>query len=171
MNRMRKDPIWLGLSEELTRLLGEPAELIFPESWSPDTSSWFRTVEESAFRPDLRYGEEEILERLEMDGVLLLFVLTSGMPEAFVLGYHLDESIVETFYLDTIAARQRGRGIGPALVRWLVSWAKKSGYQRIALDTELENEVGLRLRDFYIKMGFKQGLTDEEGNISMTLDL
>ncbi len=171
MNRMRKDPIWVGLRDELTKLLGVQIELVFPEAWSPQTSSWFRNVEQSAFRPDLRYSEEEILERLEMDGVLLVFVLTASIPEAFVLGYHLDEPSVETFYLDTIAVRQRGRGVGPALVSWLGKWAKKNGYQRIALDTELENEVGLRLRDFYLKMGFKQGHVDEVGNISMTLDL
>jgi GNAT superfamily N-acetyltransferase len=168
---MRNDPTWIGLRDELASIYGQAVELDFPTSWSDKSNAWFKEIEKHSFRSELQYGDEEIRARLEMDGLLLLFVSVQGTPEALVLGYHLGEPTIETFYLDTIAVRMKGKGVGPALMRWLMKWAKKNGYQRMALDTELENESGLRLRDFYRKLGFVQGATDDVGNISMSIDL
>lgn len=171
VNRMRNDPIWNGLLEEMQSLLGQSTQLVFPMSWSEESALWFQEVERNAFRPQLQYSKADIRERLEMEGVLVLFILTDDLPEGLMLGYHLDDVPLETFYLDTIAVKHKGRGIGPVLVKWLVKWAKKNGYQRISLDTELENESGIRLRDFYLRMGFKEDHTDDIGNISMSFDL
>lgn len=171
MNRMKNDPIWNGLREELQHLLGDDIRLVFPESWSDECTIWFREVEQNAFRPQLQCSEADIQERLQMEGVLALFMFVDTSPEGVILGYHLDDAPVETFYLDTIAVKQKGKGIGPILIRWLVKWAKKNGYEQVALDTELENERGIHLRDFYLKLGFKQSYTDETGNIFMSLDL
>lgn len=168
---MKGDPIWSGLRDELSSIASEEVALLFPESWSEKFADWFRGIELEAFRPDLRYSEDDFLERLEQSGLLLLFILLKGAPEACVLGYHLDDADIETFYLDTIAVRHRGKGYGKVLLKWLRAWAKKMGYGRIALDTELESESGFPLRDFYAKLGFRELYTDEDGNISMVCDL
>jgi ribosomal protein S18 acetylase RimI-like enzyme len=168
---MRNDPIWIELRDELASIYGQAVELVFPQSWTYDSSMWFKEIEKHSFRSELQYRDEEIQERLRMEGLLLLFISVQGRPEALILGYHLDESVIETFYLDTIAVRMRGKGVGPTLMRWLMKWAKKNGYERIALDTELENESGLRLRDFYRKLGFIEGHIDENGNIPMSISL
>ena len=168
---MKADPIWAGLREELGKIAQMPVTLLFPEAWSEELATWFRDIEVEAFRPELRYGPEDIQERLEQSGLLLLFILFNGKPEAIALGYHLEDAEVETFYIDTVAVKHRGRGTGRALFAWLAKWAKKMGYGRLALDTELENESGFPLRDFYVRLGFREVHADETGNISMVYDL
>jgi GNAT superfamily N-acetyltransferase len=172
VNRARKDPIWGQIKSELKPILGDGVELVFPETWSEKYLSWYREIEQSSFRPALAYREEEIMERLEAEDVFMMFITVNGRPEGLILGYTLDGVPVETFYLDTIAVKQKGRGIGRILLIVLIRWAKKMGYRRMQLDTEYENEMGIHLSSFYEHLGFKVvEIDDEIGNITMQLTL
>jgi GNAT superfamily N-acetyltransferase len=172
MNRAKRDPVWLEIVTSLRPILGTTTELVFPETWSQKYLSWYREIEQSSFRTSLTYSEEEILECLGKDDVLMMFVTVNGRPECLLLGYTLDSVLVETFYLDTIAVKQKGRGIGRIMISVLIKWAKKMRYRQMQLDTELEDEKGIKLTQFYEHFGFTIIDSDDEtGNITMQLDL
>jgi len=172
MNKARKDPIWGEIRTELKPILGNTMELVFPEIWTQTFLSWYREIEQSSFRPSLTYSEEEIMERLAEEDVLMMFITVDGHPEGLLLGYTLGGVSLETFYLDTIAIKQKGRGIGRIILTVLIRWAKKMGYRRMQLDTEFENEKGIPLGLFYEHLGFKIIDTDDEiGNVTMQLPL
>ncbi len=172
LNRARRDPIWRQMRRELVPILGPTVKLVFPETWSEQYLTWYREIEQSSFRPSLTYSEEEIMERLAEEDVLMMFITVDGVPSGQVLGYTLHGVLTEIFYLDTIAVKQRGRGIGRIIMTALIRWAKKMGYRIIQLDTEFENEVGFHLSSFYEHIGFRVVDSDEEtGNITMQLFL
>jgi len=171
-NRARKDPIWGEIRGGLKPILGDCVEVVFPETWSETYLSWYREIEQSSFRPSLTYSEAEILERLSEEDVLMLFITIDGHPEGLFLGYTLGGVTIETFYIDTIAVKQKGRGIGRIILTVIIKWAKKMGYRLIQLDTEYENEKGFLLSSFYEHLGFKVvDVDDEIGNITMQLKL
>ena len=172
LNRARRDPIWGEIRSQLKPILGDKVELVFPEIWSERFLSWYREIEQSSFRPSLTYSEDEIMERLAEADVLMMFITVDGLPEGLFLGYTLDGVSVETFYMDTLAVKQKGRGIGRIVLTVLIKWAKKMGYHRIQLDTEFENEIGIRLSSYYERFGFKVvDIDDEIGNVTMQLTL
>jgi len=172
LNRARNDPIWKHIRTASVSILGEGVEVFFPEVWSEKYLSWYREIEQSAFRPSLRYSREEIDERLENEAVLMMFILNNNVPEGLVLGYRLEDTTEDIFYLDTIAVKQKGRGLGKNILKVLFDWARKMGFSSVQLDTEYENETGIRLSNFYQKLGFKVINTEEEtGNITMQLRL
>jgi GNAT superfamily N-acetyltransferase len=172
MNKARRDPIWGQLKNELQPILGDRVEIVFPETWSEKYLSWFREIERSSFRPSLAYSEEEIMERLAEEDVLMMFITVDDCPEGLLLGYTYVDMPVETFYLDTIAVKQKGKGVGRIISMVLIKWAKKMGYKRMQLDTEYENEKGIPLNLFYESLGFKVvDIDDELGNITMQLPL
>jgi GNAT superfamily N-acetyltransferase len=170
MNKARKDPIWGEIRSQLIPILGSAVELVFPELWTEHFLSWYREIEQSSFRPSLTYSEEEIMERLAEEDVLMMFIAVGGRPEGLLLGYTLDGVSIETFYLDTIAVKQKRRGIGRIILTVLIKWAKKMGYRRIQLDTEFEDEKGTLLSSFYEHFGFKViDVDDEIDNVTMQL--
>lgn len=171
-NRARKDPIWNEIRSGLKPILGDRMEIVFPDTWSETYLAWYREIEQSSFRPSLTYSEAEIVDRLAEEGVLLMFITVDDHPEGLFLGYTLGGVTAETFYIDTIAVKQKGRGIGRVILTVIIKWAKKMGYRVIQLDTEYENEKGFLLSSFYEHFGFKIVDTDDEiGNITMQLKI
>lgn len=172
LNRARNDPIWKQIRTAAVSVLGEDAEIIFPEIWSERYLSWYKEIERSSFRPSLTYSIEEIEERLQKEAVLLMFIVNGDVPEGLIFGYRLEESSDDIFYLDTVAVKQKGRGLGKVIFNTIISWAKKMGFSSIQLDTEHENEIGFQLVKFYQNLGFQIIYSDEEtGNITMQLKL
>ena len=172
MNRARNDPLWKRIESELSLILGKGVVVFFPQVWSEQYLSWYKEIEQTSFRTALTYSQEEIEERLRKEEVVMMFILLNDNPEGLVLGYRLEDSSDDVFYLDTIAVRQKGRGIGKIILRVLFEWARKMGYKRIQLDTEEENETGIRLSYFYQQLGFKViNFEEETGNITMSLTL
>ncbi len=172
LNRSKNDPLWKRIEKELTPILGKGVTVFFPQVWSNQYLIWYKEIEEVSFRLALTYSQEEIEERLEKEEVLMMFILASENPEGLVLGYRLEDEPEDIFYLDTIAVRQKGRGIGKIILSVLIEWARKMGYKRIQLDTEEENETGIRLSYFYQQLGFRiTNFDDETGNITMQLEL
>lgn len=172
LNRSRNDPLWKRIELELASILGAGVIVFFPQDWSKQYLNWYKDIEATSFRPILTYSEEEIEERLRKDDVLLMFILKDDSPEGLILGYRLEDTAEDIFYLDTIAVRQKGRGIGPVILKVLLDWARKMGYRLIQLDTEEANESGIRLSYFYQKLGFQIiNSEDDTGNITMQLEL
>lgn len=172
LNRARNDPLWKRIESELSLILGKGVVVFFPQVWSEQYLSWYKEIEQTSFRTALTYSQEEIEERLRKEEVVMMFILLNDNPEGLVLGYRLEDSSDDVFYLDTIAVRQKGRGIGKIILRVLFEWARKMGYKRIQLDTEEENETGIRLSYFYQQLGFKViNFEEETGNITMSLTL
>jgi putative acetyltransferase len=50
--------------------------------------------------------------------------------------------------------RERGRGVGTALVEHLIAYARRNGYRRVSLETGSTPEF-VAARSLYIKLGFR----------------
>ena len=124
-----------------------------------------------SFREPLRYNSEELQSRMNKYQVLLLFILVGENPEGMILGYPVERDQGLTFYLDTLAVKTRGKGIGRVILSSIIQWARQNEFSAIELDTEAENEVGIPLQRFYEKMGFIVQSIEDDGNITMSLTL
>ncbi|TFG16161.1 MAG: GNAT family N-acetyltransferase [Promethearchaeota archaeon] len=157
------------LVKNLTELLHANVSLIFPKAWNTEYYYWFQEIEKDAFRGELRYSFEEVEEKVNAEGVLFLFILINNVPEAFILGNASQIESREVFFLDTIAVKNRGRGIGKMLLKFLINWVKKEKYMGIFLYTEDIDEKNISLRDFYERFGFVLEKQEVDGNLSMIL--
>ncbi|MFX1319833.1 MAG: GNAT family N-acetyltransferase [Promethearchaeota archaeon] len=162
---------WLQLKAELSMKYSGELELVLPKECDERCFRWFQILEEEDFRFDLRYSRQEIIERLNNPEVLFFFVVSHEIPEILVLGYRLPDFEPPTFYLDTIAIRQRGRGIGDIVLQFVINRARDRTYQAIVLDTEEKDEKGIPLRHFYEEHGFEAITRTEQGDLTMRLDL
>jgi len=163
-------PLWIQLRQKLAIYFAESVSLVSPKEWNQTCMSWFNVIQDYSFRTELQYSYEEIEERLLKHGVLLFFVIVKEQPEAMVLAY--PQGIEECpFYVDTIAIKQQGKGIGHVIMTTLIDWAKQEGYTSILLDTEEINEKGRNLRHFYETLGFSVIALDDEGNLTMEIKL
>ncbi len=163
--------LWSQLRESLSRMLNQSVELHFPTEWCDKHLRWYEELESISFRSQLRYTISEIEDRLRSTDPFVMFVLADGQPEAVILGYALDNVPRRTFYLDTIAVRRRGMGIGTQLLKTLIKWLQIVGYERIELDTEETDEKGIPLRSFYMRLGFEVLSVDAKGDVRMGRDL
>lgn len=111
------------------------------------------------------------MDRLHNDDLVLMFVMAGRQVEGVLLGYSFEASERRVFYLDTIAVRRRGLGLGTRLLCSLIEWSMMSGFESLLLDTEDADENGFRLADFYGRFGFTRVSEDEHGDITMELDL
>jgi ribosomal protein S18 acetylase RimI-like enzyme len=162
---------WSLLETELIRKYGGELKLVLPKSCDEQCFRWFHILEEEDFRFELRYTREEIAERLNYPEVLFFFIIKEEIPEILVLGYNSPDYESRVFYLDTVAVRQRGRGIGDIVMRFLIHRALNKGYKAIILDTEEKDEKGIPLQHFYEEHGFEAITRTERGDLTMRLDL
>ena len=163
----KDNPFWRQLLIELAKMFEGALDIIFPKEWNEQYFSWFHIIEEEDFRWELRYSFQEIAKILENPNLVFLFVTMSGEPQILLLGYSIPHEPVKSFYLDTLAVRRRGKGIGHIVMDFLICWARTKQYQTIVLDTELTDEKGIHLQQFYEKHGFKSVSRSETGNITM----
>ena len=161
--------IWKRLVDHLKSQFGPSLHIVIPESPSEIHHTWFHELEKQSFRESLRYDEKELEERLKQEDVLFLFLIADDIPEGVILGNRVTRSDRKTFYLDTLAIRRKGKGIGKIVLSHLIEWAKASGYAAIELDTEAENEDGIPLKKFYETAGFMVQYIEDDGNITMSL--
>lgn len=162
--------IWSEMIPLVDHLLDDDTHIVYPGKSDP-YYQWFVELEAGAFRAELRYSAEELEERLLNDDLLFLFLVSQKGREAVILAYQDPDNPRSSFYLDTIAVRTTGRGLGKILMRTLMQYARAKSYQRLRLDTETVNEKGQELVRFYKKLGFETADTTEDGNISMELHL
>ncbi len=160
------DPLWMGLMRELSRMYEGSLQIVFPDEWNEEYYSWFHEIEKEVFRFELRYTYDEITKILTHPNPLFFFIIRDSEPEILVLGYSPKEDREKIFYLDTLALRQKGRGIGKIILKYLIDWARNMEYDAILLDTE-EEDKGFHLRRFYEKNGFRVIACSETGNLTM----
>jgi ribosomal protein S18 acetylase RimI-like enzyme len=163
--------VWEMMRNQLIPFFGDGLHIVISESWSDQYEAWFKEIEVESFRESLRYNTEELKTRLNEEKVLLLFMLVNECPKGVILGYPVKRERGDTFYLDTFAIKTRGKGIGKIVLRFIIQWAKSNGFSVIELDTEAENEVGFPLQRFYEGLGFTVQRVEDDGNITMILNL
>ena len=163
----KDNPFWRQMLFELAKMFEGTLDIVFPIEWNMQCFFWFHVIEEEDFRWELRYSFQEITKILENPDLVFWFVTMGGEPQILLLGYSIPKEPVKSFYLDTLAVRRRGKGIGHIVMDFLIRWARTKRYQTIVLDTELIDEKGIPLQQFYEKHGFKVVSRSETGNITM----
>ena len=162
--------VWDEVCAAMQVRLGMPLRIVYPGRSHP-YYQWFVEIESGAFRPELRYSQEELEKRLENNNLLFFFLTSGEEREGVVLAYDDPDSSDNTLYLDTIAVKRTRQGLGRVLMDALVRYARIKEYRAIRLDTETVNERGHELVKFYKSLGFSQTDASEDGNITMMLAL
>ena len=169
LNFTKNTSIWKDLEKKLTELFHSKIKIIFPDEWNNKFYKWYQEVEKIAFRKNLRYSFEEVRNSLTNNDILFLFILSNNHPEAFILGYSCQIDSKKLFFLDTIAIKKRGQGIGTLLLNYLKKWLQKENYSGMKVYTEEIDEKGVKLRHFYEKMGFSLEKKEANENLIMFL--
>jgi ribosomal protein S18 acetylase RimI-like enzyme len=128
-------------------------------------------MEKYGFRRELQYNFKEILKNLENPDLVFLFITKNDEPQIVILGYSILDNQKKSFYLDTFAVKPRGKGIGNIVIQFLIRWAETKNYNSINLDTELQDEKGFPLKEFYSKLGFETISISEKGDVIMKFKL
>ena len=162
--------LWNEIVPVMDRLLGMKTHIVYPGGKDP-YYQWFVDLESDAFRSELRYSADELEERLSNNDLLFLFVLSPQGREAVILAYEDPDNPNHAFYLDTIAVKKPGHGLGSLLLKTLINYARSKSYGLIRLDTEYVNEKGQELVKFYEGLGFHPTETTDDGNVSMELEI
>ena len=88
----------------------------------------------------------------EKKDFICLIVHVNDEPLAFLYGYDY-ESDPDSFFLDEIATRIEGKGVGKVLIVLLLVYCFELDYAYVTLYTE--NKDGKKLREFYEHLGFR----------------
>ncbi len=163
----KDNPIWRQLLRELANLYEGELEIVFPTEWNRHYFSWFHRMEEAGFRRELQYSFEEITKNLENPELVFWFITMDGEPQILLLGYSIPNEQAKFFYLDTFAVKRIGQGIGNIVMEFLICWAQTKQFQAIILETELRDEKGIPLQQFYAKHGFETVSLSEKGDVIM----
>ena len=161
------NPFWQLLIDELANNYEGKLELVFPNELNKHYFSWFHKIEDTGFRRELQYTFEELKKALIKSELVLWFLTMDGKPQIIVFGYSIPDESKKSFYLDTFAVKPKGKGIGNIVINFLIRWAQTKKYYSIVLDTELKNEKGIPLQQFYAQYGFKTISAAGKGDIVM----
>lgn len=160
--------------EEVRRAVFESSnsKAVHLSEWNERLHSDFEVIEREAFRDELRYSFEEMVQRSRCAGFEGLLLYLDEVPAAIVVIYDIASSEENEVYLDTIAVRTPGLGIGSRLLDLLLSRCELARVSAVVLDTERSTERGFRLVEFYEKFGFEVVSEDVKGgNITMRCNL
>ena len=161
---------WNKISNELNEKFKLNTRVVVPDKLTSDILNWYHSIDNVAFREELHYSDEDLQERWNKSNRQFVFLLDESGPLAVHLGYDLEPNS-DTYYIDTLATKMEGKGIGSMLTNYIKEYAKEEDYSELQLDTEAVNERGVLLRHFYEKNGFKLVHNDPDGNITMKLYL
>jgi ribosomal protein S18 acetylase RimI-like enzyme len=162
----KDNPFWRQLLRELAKIFKGELDIVFPTEWNRHYFSLFHSMEETGFRRALQYSFEELTKNLENPELVFWFITADGEPQVLLFGYSIPDEKAKSFYLDTLAVRRRGEGIGDIVMEFLIRWAQTKQYQAIVLDTELRDEKGIPLQHFYAKHGFET-VSISENDVTM----
>ncbi len=152
--------------ERLNEKLGEEVKINFRTYIDEKLIKKLTEIDHEKFRNELWYSNGELLEKsLKKDFICLIADVNDG-PTAFLYGYD-DEFDPHWFFLDEIATRIEGRGIGKVLIVLLLVHCFELNYTFVTLYTEDQDEKGRRLRMFYEHLGFTYMSTDPEVGVIM----
>ncbi|MCW4015887.1 MAG: GNAT family N-acetyltransferase [Candidatus Bathyarchaeota archaeon] len=163
----KDNPFWRQILDELANSYDGKLELVFPTELNKHYFSWFHSVENLGFRRELHYSFEELQKTLEKQEIVFWFLTVDSEPQIILFGYSIPDEPKKSFYLDTFAVRPRGKGIGNIVIEFLIRWAKTKHYNAIVLDTELKDEKGIPLQQFYANHGFETVSSTKKGDLIM----
>lgn len=152
--------------ERLTEKLGERATISFRTYIDDKLIQKITEIDHEKFRSELWYSREELLEKSNKKDFICLIVHINGEPAAFLYGYD-DEFDPHWFFLDEIATRMEGKGIGKVLIVLLLVYCFELNYTIVTLYTEDQDEKGRRLREFYEHIGFNYMGTEPKVGVIM----
>lgn len=125
-------------------------------------------IDHEKFRPELWYSQEDFLSRMNYNNFICIVAYISETPIAFIFGYD-DEPT--TYYIDEVASRIEGKGLGSALIILFLLYCIKFGYRFVSLYTEEQDEKNRKLRGFYEHLGFNYVHTDPKLGDLMRFEL
>ena len=163
----KNNPFWQQLPKELIGFYEGKLELVFPKELNKHYFSWFHKIEEWGFRQELQYSLEQLEESLKKPELILWFLTVNREPKIILFGYPIQQENKKIFYLDTFAVNPRGKGIGNIVIEFIIRWAQTKNYTAIVLDTEIKDEKGFPLKEFYEKHGFEIVSSSEKGDLIM----
>jgi ribosomal protein S18 acetylase RimI-like enzyme len=153
-------------AERLSEKLGEKATVNFRTYIDETLIKKLTEIDHEKFRSELWYSNEELLEKSLKKDFICLVADINDEPTAFLYGYD-DEFDPHWFFLDEIATRTEGRGIGKVLIVLLLVYCFELNYTFVTLYTEDHDEKGRKLREFYEHLGFTYMTTDPELGVIM----
>ena len=127
-------------------------------------------IEQKAFRPELRYSQEELSRRMKEMNFLVLMVHVSGQPVGFAMGYK-DPQEASSFYMDTLATVIEKKRIGSTLFHLTSIFCFKHGFHHVTVRTEEQDDRERSPKKFYEKLGFYQIPCDPSEGVGMRKDL
>ncbi len=152
--------------ERLTEKLGEPVIIKFRSYLDETAIRKLTEIDHEKFRAELWYSGEYLLEKLLKKDFICLIIHINSEPVAFLYGYD-DEFDPLWFFLDEIATKIEGQGIGKVLIVLLLVYCFELNYTFVTLYTEDKDEKGRQLKDFYEHLGFDYMGTDPEVGVIM----
>lgn len=137
--------------------------------WTQSLQQMLTEIEILAFPLELRYEFCEMQERSLKSGFEGVILKKDACPLALILIYEVHYLGSTYIYLDTLAVRIAGTGIGSILLQLLLDRVVVRDYAGVMLDTEsASNKANLSLVDYYQRFGFKIIEKDfHSGNVTM----
>lgn len=148
-------------------------------TWTEDLQRALETVEQQSFSPELRYTCDDMAARAKKPGFEGLLLTDPNGPLAIMLVNRIELPVAQSggspamdaLYLDTLAVRDRGRGIGTYLLTCLIQRCTAAGLPAIQLDTDDGGDGGDGgdgLPEYYRRFGFQVlGVDPVSGNVTM----
>lgn len=128
--------------------------------------SKLEALDHEKFRQELWYTHEEFLEKTRQRDFVCLVLSVDCEPSAFLYGYDYAED-PQGFFLDEVATKIEGKGVGKILITLLMVYCFELGYSSITLFTEESDQIGRKLREFYEHLGFDYKMTDPKLGVVM----
>jgi ribosomal protein S18 acetylase RimI-like enzyme len=132
--------------------------------------SKLEALDHEKFREELWYTHEEFMEKTRQKDFVCLVLSVDGEPSAFLYGYDYAED-PQGFFLDEVATKIEGKGVGKILITLLMVYCFELGYISITLYTEESDQIGRRLKEFYEHLGFKYTSSDPERGVVMNYQI
>lgn len=139
-------------------------QFVSATEWTPTLLAEYRSVDGACFREELRYTDEELEHRQQRPFFEVTLGYCAGIPSVILLVYQYEQS--EYLYLDTIAVKDKGQGIGSVVLQTLLDNVSTYQWKGLVLDTEHTNEDNYGLVEYYQKKGFVI-MHEEDDNVTM----
>lgn len=145
--------------ERVEERLGSPCSITVHTHLSEAMLAKLEAIDHEKFRQELWYSRTELLEKTRKKGFVCFILSVGHEPVAFLFGYDYDAGS-QGFFLDELATRVEGKGVGKVLITLLLVYCYELGYTSVFLYTEDLDQDGRHLRDFYEYVGFSYVATD-----------
>jgi GNAT superfamily N-acetyltransferase len=150
--------------------LGKTCDIVIFVSPNNQVLDIIETIDHEKFREELWITNEELEEKTRRKGFIAFLIYFENQPIAFLYGYQNTEN-TSGFYLDEVATRIEGKGVGKILIVLSLIYCVEAGYTYVTLYTENSDEKGRRLKEFYEHIGFQVIENENEFGILMRYDI